>query len=167
MMVVLVVAIVLLVFSPILFTFCWHLFHGNSVETRGEKVFIPFLWIADLDDAMGARMTKLPLTLLQGVKFDGMISVSQNFSPPGEKTEEIYRSWETMYWNLADAGAVVSGPVRTGSGPHETFCMESSYPKEPKLVSASCLVVHAKWKADFGGNRADLKYFLEIIRKMD
>jgi hypothetical protein len=167
MMVVLVVAIVLLVISPTLFTFCWHLFHGNTIETSGKKVFVPLTWIAETNSAMDVQMTKLPLTLLQGVKFDGMISVGQNFSPPSEKTEEIYRSWETIYWNFADAGAVVSGPVRTGSGLDETFCMESSYPKAPKLASASCLVLHAKWKADFRGNRNDLKSFFEIIRKMN
>ena len=130
-------------------------------------MFVPFTWIAETDDAMNIQMNKLPLTVLPGFKLSGMISIGQNFSPPAEKTEEIYSSWEAIYWNLADAGAVVSGPVRTGSGADEIFCMESSYPKTPKLASASCLILHAKWKVDFRGDRNDLKSFFEIIRRMN
>ena len=166
-MVVLVIAIVFLVISPTLFTFGWHLFHGNTIETRGKKVYVPITWIAETNSAMDVQMTKLPLTLLHGFKFDGMISVGQNFWPPREKMDEIYNSWEAIYWNLADAGAVVSGPVRSGSGADEAFCMESSYPKAPKLASVSCLVLQAKWRADFRGQRTDLKSFFEVIRKMN
>jgi hypothetical protein len=158
---------ILLFISPAIVTLGWHLFHGNTIETRGKKVFVPPMWIAHTDSAMDILMTKLPLTLLQGVKFNGIISVGQKFSRPRAKTEEIYSSWEAVQWNLANAGAVVTGPVRTGSGVHETFCMESSYPEAPHIVSASCLVLQGKWRADFQGDRNDLKFFFEIIQKMN
>jgi len=162
-----IVAVVLLTISPLLFTLGWHLLHGNTIETRGKKVFVPLRWVADTGDALDIQMQKLPLTVLRGARFDGTILVGQNFSPSHEKTEEIYRSWETIYWNLADAGAVVSGPVRAGSGVHETFCMESSYTKAPKQASASCLILQGQWKADFRGDRDDLTSFFEIVRKMN
>ena len=165
--VVCILAIVLLPFSPAIFTLGWHLFHGNTIETRGKRVFVPLSWIADTDGAMNIQMQKLPLTLLQGVRLDGMISVGQNFPPLQEKTEEIYRSWEAFYWNLADARAVVTGPVRTGSGVHETICMESSNPNAPNQASASCLILRGQWMADFRGDRNDLKSFFEILRKIN
>lgn len=116
---------------------------------------------------MDVQMTKLPLTLLRGVRLDGIISVGRNFSRPHEELEEIYSSREAAYWNFADAGAVVTGPVRTGSGSRETFCMESSYSKVPNQASASCLILQGRWTADFRGDRSDLKSFYEIIQKMN
>jgi hypothetical protein len=165
--VVIILAIVLLPISPAIGTLGWHLLHGNSIETRGKKVFVPLTWIAETDNAMNVQMMKLPLTVLRGARFDGMISVGQNFSPLREQQEEIYKSWEALYWNFADDGALVTGPVRMGSGIHETICMESSYPKAPNLASASCLILQGEWRVDFRGDRNDLKVFYEIIRKMN
>ncbi len=162
-----IAAIALMSISPAIFTLGWHLIHGNTVETRGTRVFVPLRWVAYSTDAMDVQMEKLPLTVLGSLRFYGMISVGRNFSSSHARPEEIYRSWESIYWYLADAGAVVSGPVRIGSGAHETICMESSYPRAPKQASASCLILQGQWRADFYGDRDDLNSFYEILRKMD
>jgi hypothetical protein len=140
----------------------------ETIEARGKKVFVPFRWIAWTDDAMDVEITKLPLTIFRGARFeDGTISIGHNNLPDHSDAGEGVRSWEAIYWKLAEAGAVVTGPVRSGSGDNEGFCMESSYPRAPHLKSASCSVLRGKWRADFRGGREDLKLFFEIIQRMN
>ena len=125
---------------------------------------MPLKWIAETNNTMGVQMWKLPFTILRGAKFDGMISVGQSALLPSQKTEEFYKQFETLYWNLAGANAVVSGPVRTGTGSKETFCMESTYSGARNQVAALCLILEGKWDADFMGDKKDLGTFFEIIQ---
>jgi hypothetical protein len=112
-------------------------------------------------------MLKLPLTILRGGKFDGVISVGRSVLLPNQETEEFYKSFERTYWNLAGANAVVSGPLRTGTGPHETFCMESTYPGLSNQVDIRCLILRGKWDADFMGDKKDLVTFFKIIQSIN
>lgn len=118
------VMVVLLIFSPTLVTLGWHLLNGNSIQTRGKRVSVPLKWIANTGDTMNVQMQKLPLTILAGARIDGMISVGESVLSSNQNTGEFYKSFETLYWNLAGRNVVVSGPIKTGTGSHETFCME-------------------------------------------
>jgi hypothetical protein len=159
--------IVMLVVAPGLVTLGWHLLHGNSIVSRSKSIFVPLRWIAETDDAMGISMTKLPLTVLFGVPFDGMISIDQSPSPANQKSEENYQLFESLYWNLAGANAIISGPIRTGTGTHEIFCMESTYPGASNRAEARCLILRGKWDADFIGDKKDLGTFFKIIQKIN
>ena len=161
------VAVFLFLISPALVTLGWHLLNGSTIQSRGKRVLVPLKWIAETNNTMGVQMWKLPFTILRGAKFDGMISVGQSALLPSQKTEEFYKSFETLYWNLAGANAVVSGPVRTGTGSKETFCMESTYSGARNQVAARCLILEGKWDADFMGDKKDLGTFFEIIQKID
>lgn len=59
-------ALFLLPVSPAIVALGWHLIHGNTIETRGKKVFVPSRWIAWTDHAMDVGITKLPLTIFRG-----------------------------------------------------------------------------------------------------
>ena len=106
--VIVILAAVSLFVSPGIMTLGWHLFRGNTIEMRGKKVFVPIAWIAETDGGRDVSLMKLPLSLLHGLRFDGLILVSQNLLPPDKKTEEVYRSFETGYWTFADSGALVT-----------------------------------------------------------
>jgi hypothetical protein len=167
LLVIVILAAVFLFILPVIMTLGWHLFHGNTIETRGMKLFVPLAWIAETDGARDVSMTKLPPSLLHGLRFDGLIFVSQSLLPPDKETEEVYRSFETGYWTFAGTDTVVTGPVRIGSGASEMFCMQSTNLKAPNLVSASCLVLKGKWQAQFDGQKNDLETFFQIIRNID
>jgi hypothetical protein len=161
------VVVGLLIISPALVALGWHLLNGNSIQARGKTVYVPLRWIADTGDTMNVQMQKLPLTILGGARFDGMISVGKSALSPNQNTEDFYKSSETLYWNLAGRNVIVSGPIRTGTGSHETFCMESTYPGTSDQVAARCLILQGKWDADFMGDKKDLGTFLEIIQKIN
>jgi hypothetical protein len=156
-----------LVAAPGLTTLYWHLLHGNTVESRGKNIFVPLRWIAKTNDTMGISMTKFSLTVLPKTPIDGMIIVGQFSLPSNQEKEEHYKSFENLYWNLAIPNAIVSGPIRTGTGASETFCMESTYPGLSNHTDARCLILQGKWDADFSGDKKDLGTFFEIIRKIN
>jgi hypothetical protein len=160
-------AFVLVLMSPTIFTLGWHLIHGEAVETTGPTVFVPLGWTADHEEFKSLLLTKLSRTAIPDLKVNGMITIDWSIPRPHEKTSEIYRNWEDTYWTFADPGAVVTGPVRTGSGTHETFCMESSFPRDPKRASARCLIQQGKWAATFSGDKSDLRTFFTIIQKLN
>src|SRR5262249_16236730 len=116
---------------------------------------------------LDTQIIKLPLTILRGARFEGTISVGQTFLPPNQGVEKSYKSFESLYWNLSGANAIVSGPVTSGTGPHETICMESTYPSTPPLITARCMILHGRWDADFIGEKKDFGTFLEIIQKIE
>ncbi len=130
-------------------------------------MFVPIAWIAETDGGRDVSLMKLPLSLLHGLRFDGLILVSQNLLPPDKKTEEVYRSFETGYWTFADSGALVTGPVRTGSGAREIVCMQSSRFNMPNPISVSCLILQGNWQAHFDGDKKDLESFFGIIEKIN
>jgi hypothetical protein len=66
MKIIAIVALFLLPVSPAIVALGWHLIHGNTIETRGKKVFVPPRWIAWTDHAMDVGITKLPLTIFRG-----------------------------------------------------------------------------------------------------
>jgi hypothetical protein len=155
---------------PTLVTLAWHLRHGNMIKCRGKAVFVPLRWIADINEANDATLTKLPLVIFSkpgATPLEGTIFVGQSLSTPGENIDELYKRWERMFWNLhSDLGEVVSGPVKMGSGPREAFCMQGADPRTARS-SASCLILGGRWTADFWGNKKDLEEFFAIIRKLD
>jgi hypothetical protein len=159
--------LLLLFFSPGIATVGWHLLHGSTIQTGGRAVYVPLGWIAHTTASLGVGMEKLPITLSRGAKFEGIISVDRQHYPTDQNKEEIYRSWETVFWRVVDDGAVVSAPLRDGSGDTEMYCMEASYPKYPSQVTVSCLFQNASWSADFRGQKRDLDTFFEIIRRAD
>jgi hypothetical protein len=64
-------ATVLFILSPGIYTLGWHLFHGHTIETRGQKVFVPLAWVAETDGLRDIEMTKYRPTILGSIKFDG------------------------------------------------------------------------------------------------
>jgi hypothetical protein len=161
------VVVILLIISPALVTLGWHLLNGNSIQARGKRIYVPLKWIADTGGTMSVQMQKLPVTILGGARFDGIISVGESVLLSNQKTEDFYKSFETLYWNLAGRNVAVSGPIRTGTGSHETFCMESTYPGTSNQVAARCLILQGKWDADFMGDKNDLGTFLQIIQMIN
>jgi hypothetical protein len=161
------VAIILGIFSPGIYTLSWHLLHGHTIETRGQRMFVPLAWVAETDGIRDIEMMKYSRTLVGGIKFYGSIEVRRNFLAPHETVEHFYATSEVLYWNFAPDGAAVTGRTRTGSGQAETVCMESSYPKEPDRASASCVVQRGLWTVDFDGEKRDLAAFREVVQKMN
>jgi hypothetical protein len=164
----LVLLLFALLFLPALLTLVWHLRHGHTIETRGKTVQVPLGWTAEVDGGLNIEMFKYPATMLNGMKFDATISLSRNFVPPHTSVERMEASWQAFNWNLADdLGAVMTDPVRSGSGSSETLCMKSSSPKSPDFVSIRCLVQQDPWNADFDGDKKNLGIFYAIVQKMN
>jgi hypothetical protein len=161
------VVLVGLAAAPGLATLGWHLLHGNTIAARGKNIFVPLRWIAKTNETMGVSMTKLPLTVLSRTPSNGTILVGQSFSFSNQEKEERYKSFENLFWNLAVANAVVSGPIRTGTGAHETICMESTFPGASNHAEARCLILQGRWDAEFMGDKKDLGAFFEIIQKIN
>jgi hypothetical protein len=163
-------AIVLLVIAPTLVTLTWHLRHGDTIECRGELIFVPSRWTADIGDGNNVMLTKLPLIIPlipRATSIPEWISVGQAFPVRGETIEDRYKTFKSIFSNLhSDLGDAVSGPVRIGSGPQEAFCMEGATPKTTRS-SVSCMVLGGKWTADFMGDRKDMDEFFTIIRKLN
>lgn len=145
----------------------WHAIHGNSIQMRGKKVSVPFGWIADIGADLGVHMMRLPLTAFQIRSEESSMFMSQASWSRGESKEEFYESWEKVYWNLSVNQAIVSGPVRSGSGTSETICMRSSYLREPNRASAVCLLLQGKWEAQFWGDKSDLETFFTVVRGVE
>lgn len=161
-----VLLVIFLIFSPGLVAVGWHLFHGNTIQSRDKIIHVPLRWVAETTDAWDVLMLRLPVTILRGVNFDGIISVGRHFSPSHKSTDEIYRAWESGNRLVVLPGAVVSPPLKSGSGPNEMFCMEMSYPQSPNRAAASCLILQGTWRADFWGEKSDQGTFFEIIRQV-
>jgi len=161
------VLILSLVVTPAYATLYWHLWHGTTIACRGENIFVPLRWIANTNDNLDVSITKLPFTVFAKSPVDGMIVVGRFYSPLNKEKEEHYKSFEKLYWNLAVANATISGPIRTGTGDHETFCMESTYSGVSDHVDARCLIHQGQWDADFFGDKRDLETFFEIIQKIN
>jgi hypothetical protein len=159
--------LVLLIASPGLFMLTWHLLHGSTIETRGKAVYVPLGWIAEIDGANDAQLSKIPFVIpMNGFTFDS-IFVGQSTSPRGQSTDELYKTSETLFWNLhSDLGQVISGPIKMGSGSQEAFCMVGNDPKSD-VSTASCLLLKGTWSADFMGNKKDLGVFYEVIQKLN
>jgi len=162
-----ILSAVLLFISPTIYTLGWHVLHGNAVETRGHRIIVPLRWTADADDPTGVSMTRLPATVIHGVRLGAWISIGPYFPPPHENPMDVFSSWEHVYWNLALPGAAITGPIRIGSGVHEFVCMESSYPQAPQRETASCLMLQGTWAADFLGDKNDSKTFFDLLQKFD
>jgi hypothetical protein len=159
-------AIAIVVIYPTLITLGWHLQHGNTIQSRGVKVFVPLRWIAEFDDTFGVEMWKLPFFALPPGRI-GSISVRRWPVGANDNADGIYKTFETLYWTGAVVpGVVISGPTRNGFGT-STFCMETSFRNELTQLSESCLVLPGRWRADFRGDNRDLRVFFEIIRRMN
>jgi hypothetical protein len=137
------------------------------IVSRGKPIVVPIRWIARTNDTLGVSMTKLPLTVLSRAPVDGTISLGRSAQLANQKSDERYISFENLYWNLAGSNAIVSGPIRIGTGSHEIFCMESTYPAGNHYAEARCLILQGEWDADFTGDKKDLGTFFEIIQKIN
>jgi len=166
-LVTLTLVVLLMIVSPGIYTLGWHLLHGHTVETRGQKVFVPLAWVAETNGLRDIEMMKYSPTILGGIKFEGSIDVRRNFLAPHETVEYFYATSEIIYWEFAPHGAAVTGPTRIGSGQAETLCMASSYAKEPDLASASCVVQQGLWTVDLDGKKKDLAAFRKVVQKMN
>ena len=145
----------------------WHAIHGNTIESRGEKVPVPIGWIASQSVDMSVQLMRLPPTVFQVHDDYSSISVGRSIPRRDETMEQSYESWEKTYWSFALDQAIVSGPDRTGSGVREIICMQSSYLREPERASASCLLLQGKLHAEFWGKRADLDTFFAIAEGVE
>lgn len=165
-----VLFLVLGIMSPALVTLAWHLRYGNTIESRGKKVFVPLTWIADIGDSNDAELNKLPLILpllAREQPFEGMIWFGQSLPAQTKDVEQLYKSSESIFWNLhSDFGETISGPFRRGSGAQEAFCMEATETKVD-WSSVSCLVLRGKWQADFMGRKKNMEDFFTIIQKLN
>jgi hypothetical protein len=161
--------IVLIFFSPGVWTLSWHLRHGNSIQARDRIVFVPLRWTAEIDSTNGASMTKLPLAipLIPAMRSsESVIGIDQEFVPRGETLADEYKTWESLNWNgYSDAGQAISGPIRMGSGAQETFCMVGTKPGT-NVSDSQCLILGGKWNAMFMGDKKDLEDFFTIIQKV-
>lgn len=145
----------------------WHAIYGNAIELQGEKVPVPFGWIANQNVDFSVFLTRLPPTAFQMYGDYSYISVGREFPRRDETLEQSYESWEKAYWTLAFDRAIIAGPTRSGSGAREIICMQSTYLREPNRATASCLLVHGKLHAEFEGIKPDLDSFFEIARDVE
>jgi hypothetical protein len=163
----LAIAFAMLLVSPGLVMLGWHAIHGSTIESRGKKVRVPFGWIASPNVDMSVFLTRLPPTVFQLYGDYSYMSVGRKFTRRDETPEQSYESWEKTYWTFALDRAIIAGPTRSGSGAREIICMQSTYLREPKRASASCLLLQGTWHADFQGREADLATFFEIARGVE
>lgn len=165
-----VLAAVLGCFAPMLQTLVWHLRYDNAIRYGGKNIPVPTRWIASTEPEgvlQGVELTKLPVSLLFADRPQGLISLSQSQNRPGETPEEISKSWVSMYWTLhAGSDDVVVGPLKVGSGTDDTVCMELFNRRVLGQASASCLLFHGKWTAEFFGDKKDISSFFEIVRRV-
>jgi hypothetical protein len=135
----------------------------DSSEPRQN---IPMAWIAYPTVGLDVSMTKLPITIFSKPGLWSTMTIGQAPWSPSQNKKQIYASWEAVYWNLAEANVVVSGPALSSSGGQEMICMQSSYPAQPSRISASCLILQGRWTGDFWGDKRDLDTFLAIMREI-
>jgi hypothetical protein len=160
-----VVAILVFPITPVLVTLVWHLRHGNTIECRGKSIFVPLRWTAEIGDGNDAMLTKLPLAIWPPKPLTS-IFFRQSVAAHDASIEDQYKTFQSLFWNLhSDLGEAISGPVRTGSGPREVFCMEGTTPHTTRS-SASCVILGGTWTADFFGDKKDIAGFFTVIGKL-
>lgn len=155
------------IFSPTLFTFVWHLRHGNTIKSRGESIFVPPRWTAQLDDANDAELTRYPLAALQIAKMEtpDTIFVEKVLPPPAPAKADQYKMFEEVFWNL-HPGEVVSGPLKVGSQPQTAVCMRATTARAAEFSEESCMLLGGRWHADFMGHSSGLKDFSTVIQRL-
>lgn len=159
-----VVVAFLLFISPTIFTLGWHVVHGNTVEFRGHTVAVPLRWTAESEGQLSLSETKYSATVVHGVRFTAMFSISPTFPSSKENPRTDYRFWEKAFWNTALPRQAVKGPILMGSGLHEVICMEAIDAKGAGLQSVSCSMLNGSWESDFLGDADDMKTFFDMVR---
>ena len=157
----------ILIFSPSLYTFGWHLRYGSMLAYKGKRVPVPANWIADAEP-QGLTLTKLPSTLFFLFGFDWLrrwISISK-FAPLRTQTlQEAEESFEKAFYTYPPAppDAVLSGPIRMGTPPNDVFCMKATFARGAGPVILQCMLQQGTWNAHFVGEEKDVGTFYAVV----
>lgn len=166
------VTVILALFVPVLFTFAWHLRHKNTFEYKGTKMRVPLMWIASISEEpvdQRVDLNKFPVWLVSANKVQGTIFLGPWDYSSADSPEQVSKAWTAVFWTMhSGKNEVVTGPieVKISSG-SPARCMESSYTTAPSTVNVSCLLLQLRWKAEFFGERKNMKDFFDLIRSLD
>jgi hypothetical protein len=129
---------------------------------RTKKIPVPMRWTAK-SEPQGARLERLPITILPSKPSQAMISLRVLSPARGRSHKESSESFEAVYWTYLAGNRVVTGPVQVLSGPDEGVCMESSAKGSDGLYIA-CLVFQDRWTVSLLGTKKERSEFYEILR---
>ncbi|SRR5712691_12031836 len=158
----------LMIFSPSLYVFGWHLRYGNVLVYKDKRVPVPQGWIADAKP-QGLTMTKLPSTLFTFIPFDWVarsISISKGVPLRNQTIQEAQESFEKAFWTYppAPADAVISGPIRMGMPANDVSCMKATSAHQRWPVLVGCMLQQGTWHAHFVGEEKDVETFYVVVR---
>lgn len=158
----------LVIFSPPLYAFGWHLRHGNVLIYKDKHVLVPPGWIADAEP-QGLTMRRLPSTLCTFFQLGWLarwISISKGAPLRNRTVQEAEESFEKAFWTypLAPAHAAVSGPIRMGVPPNDVFCMKATSSDGVRPVFVDCMLQQGTWSAHLVGEEKDVEAFYEVLQ---
>jgi hypothetical protein len=165
------VGLALLIFySPQLYSLGWHVRNGSLLAYQDQNIPVPISWIAK---SRPERLTlkRLPLTIFGLLHFEWMtrgISIRKNivqYRTPSESEE----SFEKSFWTYPPGpdNSVVSGPIRLGVPPHDSFCMRSTPPDKEAPLIVECLWKQGTWSGDAIGDQRAVDTLFSILRRIN
>jgi hypothetical protein len=158
--------VVLITFTPILYTLFWHVAHSGYAQLAEKRVSVPPLYFAKTE-GQALHINRLAYTILARRPATALITLWPNRPQPNSEAEKeaAFQSFASIYWTkLAGETGVTSGPFRR-VGQNESFCMQTAYPaKAPyEWLAISCIAFQGKYFATFYGEPQELTTFYRII----
>jgi len=154
-------------FGPRVYTFFWHILHGNHISTLERKIYVPLCCIASTDGRT-VNVFRLSTTLFSRPSYLAVTNLGPKplpFKSEAEK-ESGYETLESAYWTyMTQNSGATSGPLRRGNGPNESFCMQTAFLPAPdkRYLRIFCYAFGGKWTAEFEGDAREVRDFYEIL----
>jgi hypothetical protein len=160
----------LIIFSPWLYSFGWHLRHGELLEYRGQNFVVPNRWIADPkpQGRQGLTLRKWPVTVFDFLRFrwlTGSVSITPGLPLKNRTASEVEESFEKGFWTYPPGppDGAVSGPVRRGAPPNDLFCMRYTPSGGAYPIVVECLWKQGSWNINVIADDSDVDTISTIL----